>query len=117
MACKQALQVAVDRNFDHVHVELDSKEVVRQINQTSNNLSALAHWVREIKELLQSSWKPRDDIWCVCVCVDPDRRFLAYASIDYVLGHPSDHLAVMDMEPLAERAALGELQVYNNMYV
>uniref|UniRef100_A0A8I6Y8C7 RNase H type-1 domain-containing protein n=1 Tax=Hordeum vulgare subsp. vulgare TaxID=112509 RepID=A0A8I6Y8C7_HORVV len=54
MACKQALQVAVDRNFHHIHVELDSKEVVRQINQTSNNLSALGHWVREIKELLQS---------------------------------------------------------------
>ena len=53
----------------------------------------------------------------MCVCVDPDRRFLAYASIDYVLGHPSDNLAVMDVEPLAERAALGKLQVYNNMYV
>uniref|UniRef100_A0A8I7BJI3 RNase H type-1 domain-containing protein n=1 Tax=Hordeum vulgare subsp. vulgare TaxID=112509 RepID=A0A8I7BJI3_HORVV len=54
MACKQALQVAVDRNFQRVHVELDSKEVVRQINQSSNNLSPLGHWVQEIKELLRS---------------------------------------------------------------
>ncbi|KAI5019874.1 hypothetical protein ZWY2020_044762 [Hordeum vulgare] len=54
LACKRALQVAVERNLQRVHVELDSKEVVRQINQASNNLSALGHWIPEIKDLLRS---------------------------------------------------------------
>ncbi|KAI5005258.1 hypothetical protein ZWY2020_032501 [Hordeum vulgare] len=54
LACKSALHVAVDKNYERVHVELDSKEVVRQINQSSNNLSPLGHWVQEIKELLRS---------------------------------------------------------------
>lgn len=54
LACRKAIQMALERQIPRVHVELDSKSVVQMINQTTRNLSAVGPWIQEIKEMLNS---------------------------------------------------------------
>ena len=49
-----ALQVAINLNFDRVHVELDCKSVVHKIKLDHQDLSMAGPWIREIKQMLNS---------------------------------------------------------------
>ncbi|KAE8785151.1 WD repeat domain phosphoinositide-interacting protein 3 [Hordeum vulgare] len=52
LACRRALQVAVDVHIQRAHVELDNKALVAKINEPGRNLSAVGPWVQDIKEML-----------------------------------------------------------------
>ncbi|XP_020158792.1 uncharacterized protein [Aegilops tauschii subsp. strangulata] len=54
LACRRAVQMAVNLQVQRAHVELDSKAVVQMLNQPSLNLSAVGPWVQDIKEMLNS---------------------------------------------------------------
>lgn len=54
LACKWAVQVAMEINILKIHVEMDSKAVINMLNDPMKNLSAVGSWVEEIKWLLHT---------------------------------------------------------------
>ena len=53
LACRWAVQLAVELNIQKVHLELDSKGMVATMND-NKNLSAVGPLVEEVKELLRT---------------------------------------------------------------
>uniref|UniRef100_A0A8I6X049 RNase H type-1 domain-containing protein n=1 Tax=Hordeum vulgare subsp. vulgare TaxID=112509 RepID=A0A8I6X049_HORVV len=53
LACKRALQVALETNVQRVHVELDCLQVVQMLNRQARNYSVLGPWIQEVNEMLQ----------------------------------------------------------------
>ena len=45
LACRRALQVAIDLQIQLAHLELDSKALVLMVNQPGKNLSVVVPWV------------------------------------------------------------------------
>ncbi|KAE8780915.1 WD repeat domain phosphoinositide-interacting protein 3 [Hordeum vulgare] len=52
LACRKAIQMALDMNIQRVHLELDCKTLVAKINNPAMNLSAIGPWVQEIKTMV-----------------------------------------------------------------
>lgn len=66
LACKRAIQVAMEINVHRLHLELDNVGMVAAINSQARDLSALGPCVHEIKDMLHNflevrvTWVSRD---------------------------------------------------------
>lgn len=54
-ACEMGVKLAVERQVQRVHVELDSVAVVSMLNDQTKNLSTAGPIIERIKELLRST--------------------------------------------------------------
>nr|XP_045087168.1 uncharacterized protein LOC123494796 [Aegilops tauschii subsp. strangulata] len=54
LACRRAIQVAIDLHVQRAHVELDCQAVVQMLNRPKRNLSAVGPWVQDIKRMLNT---------------------------------------------------------------